>query len=162
MRFGLLYNFVVFLPSILAQTPTSADATDCRCVYGQSCWPSEQDFNSLSAQLSVPLIRPVPPASACYPVGNPSGDCSNVQQNWFNGTWRSDQPGAYEFTNFGTYTNSANGSISGCYLNTTLGLPCEQGSVPPIGVDVRTVEDVQAAVRFAGNHNLRMVVKNTG
>jgi hypothetical protein len=48
------------------------------------------------------------------------------------------------------------------YLNTTFGVPCEQGSVPPIGVDARTVGDVQAAVKFAGQNNLRIVVKNTG
>ncbi|KAF9448105.1 FAD-binding domain-containing protein [Macrolepiota fuliginosa MF-IS2] len=162
MRFELFYDLVAFLPSILAQTSTCADPSGCRCVYGQYCWPSERDFDSLSAQLSVPLIRPIPPASACYPVGNPSGNCSDVQQNWSNGIWRSDQPGAYEFSNFETYTNSANGSVSGCYLNTTLGLPCEQGSVAPVGVDARTVGDVQAAVRFAGEYNLRLVVKNTG
>ncbi|KAF9450775.1 FAD-binding domain-containing protein [Macrolepiota fuliginosa MF-IS2] len=162
MRFRSLLDLVPFLPAILAQTGNSSKgSTNCRCLYGQSCWPSEQDFSSLSAQLSQPLIRPVPPASACYPVGNPSGNCSDVQQNWSDANWRADQPGAYENINFETYTNR-NDSISGCYLNTTLGLPCDQGSVPPIGVDARTVEDVQAAVRFAGQHNLRLVVKNTG
>jgi hypothetical protein len=55
-----------------------------------------------------------------------------------------------------------NGTISGCYFNTTLGFPCGQGSVPPVGVDARTVQDVQAAVKFASKHNLRLVVKNTG
>ncbi|KAF9450811.1 FAD-binding domain-containing protein [Macrolepiota fuliginosa MF-IS2] len=162
MRFRFLPNLVSFLPAILAQTTVSSNKdADCRCLYGQSCWPSEQDFSSLSTLLSQPLIRPVPPASACYPVGNPSGNCSDVQQNWVNGNWRADQPGAYQNVNFETYTNR-NGSISGCYLNTTLGLPCDQGSIPPIGVDVRTIEDVQAAVRFVGQHNLRLVVKNTG
>jgi hypothetical protein len=55
-----------------------------------------------------------------------------------------------------------NGSISACYLNTTLGVPCQQGSVPIIGVDARSVSDIQAAVKFAANHNLRLAVKNTG
>ena len=55
-----------------------------------------------------------------------------------------------------------NGSIDACYLNTTLGSPCGQGSVPVVGVDARSVKDVQAAVAFASKHNLRLVVKNTG
>jgi len=55
-----------------------------------------------------------------------------------------------------------NGTIDACYLNVTLGFPCKQGSIPPIGVDVRTAEDAQAAVKFANQKNLRLVVKNTG
>lgn len=55
-----------------------------------------------------------------------------------------------------------NGSISACYTNTTLGVPCTQGSVPVIGVDARSASDIQAAVKFAVKHNLRLAVKNTG
>jgi len=55
-----------------------------------------------------------------------------------------------------------NGSIAACYVNATITGVCEQGSVPIIGVDVRTVEDIQAAVNFAVKQNLKLVVKNTG
>ncbi|OBZ79722.1 putative oxidoreductase ORF5 in fasciation locus [Grifola frondosa] len=55
-----------------------------------------------------------------------------------------------------------NDTISACYLNTSIGAPCEQGSISVVGVDARTVEDVQAAVTFAASHNLRLVVKSTG
>lgn len=55
-----------------------------------------------------------------------------------------------------------NGTVEACYLNTTLGAPCDQGSIPVIGVDARSPEDIQAAVRFAAAHNLRFVIKNTG
>jgi hypothetical protein len=78
-----------------------------------------------------------------------------------NGVWRSDQAGAMQASNFETFIFS-NGTISACYLDTTLGFPCEQGSVPVIGVDARSAKDVQAAVTFALKHNLRLVVKNTG
>ncbi|KAJ3569435.1 hypothetical protein NP233_g5042 [Leucocoprinus birnbaumii] len=159
--FGSLLDIAPFLLLELVQATTAKGNSKCRCIYGESCWPSDDDFKTLSAQLSQPLIHPVPAASACYPVDHHSGNCSDVQENWFNGIWRSNQPGAYENPNFETYTNK-NGSLSGCYLNTTLGLPCEQGSVPPIGIDARTIEDVQAAVRFVGQHNLRFAVKNTG
>ncbi|KXN89767.1 hypothetical protein AN958_05307 [Leucoagaricus sp. SymC.cos] len=159
MRSRHLLSFASLVP--LSLTQSSGGHSSCRCLYNQDCWPSANDFNTLSAQLSQPLIHPVPPASACYPPDDPSGNCTDVQQSWYNGNWRSNQSGAYENINFETYTNP-DGTISGCYLNTTLGLPCEQGSVPPIGVDSRTIEDVQAAVRFVDQHNLRFVVKNTG
>ncbi|KAJ8082047.1 hypothetical protein PM082_007893 [Marasmius tenuissimus] len=133
----------------------------CKCLYGDACWPTESDFAELSSRLSQPLIRPVPSASACYSVDNSSPDCVAAKANAFNGTWRADQPGTYQYLNFEAYV-LPNGTVSACYLNATLEFPCEQGSVPPLGVDARDVGDVQAAVRFAAEKNLRLVVKNTG
>ncbi|KAF5371143.1 hypothetical protein D9758_004173 [Tetrapyrgos nigripes] len=42
------------------------------------------------------------------------------------------------------------------------GVLTKQGSVPPVGVDTLCVKDVQAAVRFTADHDLCLVVKNTG
>jgi len=138
---------------------TSVFAHSCRCTSGSGCWPSDSEFQTLASKVSQPLIRPIPPATPCY--DSTAGNCTDVLANWYDSVWRSDQPGAAEFTNYETYTFS-NGSIQGCYLNTTLGIPCQQGNVPVIGVDARTSKDIQEAVRFAGNHILRLVIKNTG
>ncbi|KAK1228963.1 hypothetical protein PQX77_008003 [Marasmius sp. AFHP31] len=134
---------------------------DCKCLYGEICWPSESDFAELSSQLSQPLIHPVPSASACYSAESPSVDCAVVQANFRNYTWRADHADTYQNVNFERYIFS-NGSISACYLNATLGFPCDQGSIPPIGVDARNAGDVQVAVRFAVEKNLKLVIKNTG
>jgi len=122
----------------------------CRCLYGQRCWPSTSDLLLLESRVSQPLIYPLPPASACYPVSSPSGNCTDVKINHLNANWRADQSGASQSPNFETFTFD-NGSISACYLNTTLGVPCQQGSVPIVGVDARTVSDVQEAVTFAAH-----------
>jgi hypothetical protein len=54
-------------------------------------------------------------------------------------------------------------TIDACYLNTTVGDgQCKQGSVPTIGVDARTPEDVIAAVNFARKWELKVAVKSTG
>jgi len=132
----------------------------CRCLYGEPCWPSS-DLPTLASQLSQPLLQPSPPESACYPASNPSGNCTDAVANANDGRWRSDQPGAMQATNFETFM-FWNGTIDACYLNSTMGFPCGQGSIPFVGVDARSVEDVQATVKFASNHNLRLVVKNTG
>jgi len=133
----------------------------CCCTHNDPCWPNSATFAGLESQVSQPLIYPVPTASACYPPTNPSGNCSEVIQNWTDGNWRSSIPGSMEAPNFETF-EFKNGTISACYLNTTLGVPCEQGSVPVIGVDARTPGDIQAAVNFAVQYNLKLVVKNTG
>jgi len=143
----------------IALSLISVSALNCRCTSGSGCWPSDSEFQILASKVSQPLIRPVPPATPCYDPT--TGNCTEVIANWSNSTWRSDQPGAAEFSNFETYT-FPNGTIQGCYPNTTLGIPCQQGSVPVIGVDARTPEDIQEAIGFAKKHNLRFVIKSTG
>ncbi|KAF7791875.1 hypothetical protein EIP86_002899 [Pleurotus ostreatoroseus] len=133
----------------------------CKCLSTEPCWPSAHEFSELQSQLSQPLLKPIPPASPCYTSGPTSADCLAVQNSWDNATWRSDQPGSMQSPNFDNYIFK-NGTINACYLNTSLGVRCEQGSVPVLGVDTRWPEDVEAAVKFASTHNLRVVVKNTG
>ncbi|KIL59265.1 hypothetical protein M378DRAFT_1015901 [Amanita muscaria Koide BX008] len=125
------------------------------------CWPSASDFSNLASRLSQPLIRPTPPASACYPPSHPSGDCTDVLAHLDDGPWRDNLPGAMQSINFESFTFD-NGTINACYYNTTLGYPCDQGNIPIIGVDARTVGDIQAGVSFAAKHNLKLVIKNTG
>jgi len=152
-----MFLFTPLLTIALSLTPVSSQS--CRCTSGSGCWPSDSEFQTLASKVSQPLIHPIPPASPCYDPT--TGNCTDVLAGWYNSVWRSDQPGASEFTNYETYT-FPNGTIQGCYLDTTLGIPCQQGSVPVIGVDARTPGDIQEAVTFAGSHNLRLVIKNTG
>ncbi|KAI6039160.1 hypothetical protein EDC04DRAFT_1789053 [Pisolithus marmoratus] len=140
---------------------TPSNNTGCLCTYGQPCWPTADQFADLESQVSQPLIYPVPSASACYPATNPSGNCTQAVQSWTDGNWRSSMPGAMEAPNFESFTFK-NGTISACYLNTSLGAPCEQGNVPVIGIDARSPQDIQAAINFALQYNLKLVVKNTG
>lgn len=152
---------ILALVLCLALSGLATAWSSCTCVYGDPCWPSAVEFSSLETQLSHPLIYPRPTAAACYPVGVPSTNCSAIAQAWGDGNWRSDQPGAMEAPNFETYIFK-NGTIDACYLNTTIGAPCTQGSVPIVGVNATTPKDVQVAVQFAVQHNLKLVVKNTG
>jgi len=152
----LSHLLAVALSFILA---FSKPTQNCRCTSGSECWPSDSEFQALASAVSQPLIHPVPPATPCY--DSAAGNCTDVLAGWYDGIWRSDQPGAAQHNNWETWT-SPNGTIQGCYLNTSLGIPCRQGSVPVIGVDARTPEDIQEAVKFSGKHNLRLVIKNTG
>ena len=40
---------------------------------------------------------------ACYPPANPSGNCSEVIQNWTDGNWRSSIPGSMHAPNFESF-----------------------------------------------------------
>ena len=159
MRAGWLLSVAistVFFFSLGSANPA------CKCLSSEPCWPSTSQFSQLASQLSQPLIKPVPPASACYPPSHHlSGNCTGVLTHLTDGRYRSNIPGAMEAINFETFTFE-NGIIDACYYNATLGSPCEQGNIPILGVDARHVSDIQAGVKFAAKHNLRLVIKNTG
>ena len=150
--------------ALLSITPlgvfaSSADAT-CRCTFGDPCWPNQTAFDELASKLSQPLLHPVPPASTCYPPVDASA-CAEAKARWSESLWRADQPGAMEDATYERFF-FPNGSVDACYLDANLTGKCAQGNIPVIGIDARTVEDVQAGVNFAREHNLRLVVKNTG
>ena len=154
-----LAPLLAFFLSLLGRRASSG-APYCRCSYGDPCWPSDNAFLKLTSQLSQPLIYPRPLAHPCYVPANSSA-CATTLANWQNGTWRSSHPGQAQEQNFETFTH-ADGHIDACYMETSLGLPCKQGNVPVVGVAAQTVLDIQHAVKFANEHNLRLVVKNTG
>ena len=133
VSFGVLF--------ILAVT-TNASTSSTRCLYDQPCWPNESDFATLATRLSQPiLVYPLPPPFPCYPPSAPSGNCSEVIANYGSNIWRSNQPGAMQLTNYEVFI-FPNKTISACYINTTLGVPCGQGSVPPVGVDALSGTDI--------------------
>ncbi|GJE99668.1 FAD-binding domain-containing protein [Phanerochaete sordida] len=154
---------VLVATQLLAVSAGSSSTGKCRCLSTESCWPSQAAFAALEANLSQPLLAPQQLAKPCY--DSPTSDeCQTVQQSWTDGWWRSNSShsaGGTENTNFAAYS-APDGHIEACFLNTTLGYPCLQGSIPTVGVDVRSVEDIQLAINFAVTHNLRVVVKNTG
>ena len=156
------YTFCVLQVVLLSHSSQATRLTpSCRCLSYRPCWPSASEFRHLESQLSSPLIKPTPPASACYPTSNPSANCSAIQEHLTDALWRSNLPGSMQCINFESYIFK-NGTIDACYYNTTLGYPCDQGNIPILGVNVQRVSDIQAAVKFATQHNLRLIVKNTG
>ena len=124
---GRLACLFVFLIPVV----NSSSSGTCRYPGDQECWPtpSRSDFKAISSQLSQPLIHPVPPATPCYPVSDPSGNCTEVLVSWGDGNWRSNHSGAMQSPNWETITET-NGTIEACYPDTTLGFPCKQGNVP--------------------------------
>lgn len=160
MKAAIALAVALTFQRILSGTGKHDTGPKCRCLSYQPCWPNADAFARLASQVSQPLLQPVPPPLPCYQNASSSA-CLTVQEMWTNGTWHSDQPGSMQSPNWDEYIFK-NGTIDACYLNFTLGVPCEQGSVPVVGVDARTPADVQAAVKFAATHNLRVAVKNTG
>lgn len=130
----------------------------CRCLSSDPCWPSVETWNQLNASLTGGLVRVYPPAKPCHGDNINQEECKVVHDRWYDGYWRSDQPGAMISVNFEIQSNET----WGCQLNVSSSLPCSQGNLPLLAANVSNVADVQKAVQFASKHNLRLVIKNSG
>ncbi|KAG0261730.1 hypothetical protein DFQ27_002785 [Actinomortierella ambigua] len=153
--------------ALLAVAPASAAAPDdtdplehsrtrlqCKCQPTQPCWPSDSAWSALKEAVGGRLIATKPVAYVCHPEHYDKAKCDVVKKDYYYGVWRQNQPGALQMTNWETHRGE------GCLLNQTTA--CLQGAVPLYTVNVSTVADVQASVRFAAKHNLRLSIKNTG
>jgi FAD/FMN-containing dehydrogenase len=125
-----------------------------RCLPGEACWPVPAAWAALNASVGGRLVLPLMPEGAvCVDPSSPA--CAVVEQSWTDPVWRSDQPGAMQRPNW----EADQASGANCF---TLGAPCLQGNVPPVGVAAASAADVAAALLFASTHNIRVAVKASG
>lgn len=62
----------------------AAFASECRYLPGDSCWPTEEEWNSLNASVDGNLIRTVPIASVCHDPQYDEAACAALQTVWQN------------------------------------------------------------------------------
>ncbi|CAE6399460.1 unnamed protein product [Rhizoctonia solani] len=123
------------------------------CTANQTCWPSPDTWSALNWSVNGQLVAPRPPGWVCHDPNYDETACNNVKTDWNNSFWRTDQPGAM----MNIFWDSPE-----CNIGTPRNVICEQGFVPVYSVDARNENHVSEAVKFAGQHNLKLVVKNTG
>jgi hypothetical protein len=179
----MFYQFVLLVATagllFMLDYPT---APYCRCRPWEACWPTEKDWAALNASVDGGLVRPKPIGYICHEPTFIHGACDDLLSLSRDSAWRASQPGKP----LSSHTNLCvrlvqklmcclTGALqhwvweSGSTPNETCMVgpsvretPCNQGRVPFYSVIVRSVQHTQKAVRFAKEHNLRLVIKNTG
>ncbi|KAJ6551159.1 FAD-binding domain-containing protein [Mycena capillaripes] len=124
----------------------------CRNVPGSSGYPSAAAWDALNATVSGRLVDVVPSAKYCASL---PGGCTDAQ--WSSALFRATIPGAMDQFNWEQGYDLKPPSL--CLRNATT---CGQGDVPIYSVEAETVEDIQAAVKFASTYNLRLAIKSSG
>ncbi|GAB1730145.1 hypothetical protein NU195Hw_g7452t1 [Hortaea werneckii] len=129
--------------------------TECKCFPGDHCWPSKQDWDSLNQTVDGRLVATIPPASPCYHSWNnyDNATCTELRDTW---------------TKVGTHIDSSSSITAPFFANRSCDpfqagqLPCVVGTYIQYAIDVATAKHVQAGIKFASEHNIRLVVRNTG
>ncbi|KAF7718297.1 Isoamyl alcohol oxidase [Penicillium ucsense] len=134
-----------------------AAGLDCRCFPGDDCWPSWQQWADFNATIGGRLISTVPLGSVCHTTGEFSAynqeACASLIADWgFPATHYKtcDSPMASWFSN---------ASCDPFLPRTT---PCTITALQRYAVNVSKVDDVQKTIQFAQDHNIRLVIRNTG
>lgn len=126
----------------------------CRAFPGSEDWPTEADWKQLNISLGGALLRPIPLGSVCYegPNHNASTCSYLVNQSGRTRLWLDDP--------LSTLTQWPQGNT--CTPSLSPVGNCTRGGSPEYVVNATTVKQIQAAINFARNKNVRVVIKNTG
>jgi len=120
--------------------PGQAAAPTCRCAPGKPCWPAPDDWQRFGASLHGKLEQPQSPIAPCR-VDFAGEACASVVRNIKNPFWLQDQSG---------------GTQSAGWLGAW------EAATSAWAVVAEDAADIQAAVDFARQRRLRLVVKGTG
>jgi len=122
----------------LAARPDAAPM--CRCTPAEPCWPTQAEWQRLRASLHGRLEQPRSPMAPC--TSDAEGEaCAAALRNSKNPFFLEDQPGATQSAGWLGAWNAA---------SSTYAVVAEDST------------DVAAAVNFAREHRLRLVIKGTG
>ncbi|KAK7936641.1 uncharacterized protein PG986_015079 [Apiospora aurea] len=156
-KFLTVFSFAAFAAGVAASaTPPGATAS-CRVLPGDPDWPTQQDWQSLNKTVGGRLTETVPRESVCHDVPYNRYDaaaCAELQKRFdFPTLARMDVPGEFMDMSFKNYS---------CDAFAPRSAPCSLGNHASYVIEVWDAEDVKAALAFVANHNIRLVVKNTG
>ncbi|KAF2657495.1 FAD-binding domain-containing protein, partial [Lophiostoma macrostomum CBS 122681] len=132
----------------------------CKCYSDNACWPTGADWTALNTTVQGALKVALPPGAVCHnSIGNTSTStynaaaCANVQANWLNEQWLTDDP---ILALWPLYTNNT------CLPTSDPNTPCTRGFYGNYVILATNKAQIKAGVDFARTHNLRLIIRNTG
>ncbi|KAI7760665.1 hypothetical protein LZL87_007877 [Fusarium oxysporum] len=128
----------------------------CKCVPGQSCWPSPSEWKTFDKKISSSLIKTEPIAQSCYP--GPEKDlkqCAYVNRMWSDQDFQSSNPigRPYPYNITCAPVDHAAGQEPAT---------CSLGSLPVYAVNATTRSQIRDTISYARERNIRLVVTGTG
>ncbi|KAI0248047.1 FAD-binding domain-containing protein [Lactifluus subvellereus] len=148
--FSLLRSITAAAIAVSLSGPAVVHAwSRCRNQPGDPGYPTAADWSALNDTICGRLISVVPSARACLELG-----CTEAQ--WESGIFRQTIPGSMNAYN---WEQDYGPPPELCLRN---GTTCAQGNVPLYAVNATTIQHIQAGIKFAQDHNLRVVIKSSG
>lgn len=138
----------------------SDNTVTCRVIPGDSTWPEADVWAELSSTLNGKLIANVPIAAPCHDslFGQANAlfnqdECDTLRDNWF-------LPETHLVSPSSPMGYDHSGNSCNPFLAPTT--PCTIGAHAVYTINATETVDFQLAIRFATEHNIRLVIRNTG
>ncbi|KAK0617778.1 hypothetical protein B0T17DRAFT_495718 [Bombardia bombarda] len=149
------FKAIAFASSISILSSARTNSSRCKAFPGDQSWPTADEWSRLNTTLGGVLLNPLPAASVCYPTSPAfnSAACNFLFTNASSTSFYLDDP----LTSLNLWPQG-----NTCIASRTPTGNCTQGGYPVYVVNATSVKHVQAAVNFARNKNIRLVIKNTG
>ncbi|KAJ3758342.1 hypothetical protein EV360DRAFT_94714 [Lentinula raphanica] len=128
-------------------------SSSCRTFPGDASWPTPDTWDALNASVDGRLIKTVPVGSPCHDPHYDQDACEDVKRNWHQTEMHISHPSSIMDA---VFLNKS------CDPFTPKEYPCYIGSYVKYTVNVSEPMHVMKTVEFAREHNIRLVVKNTG
>ncbi|PVI01570.1 FAD/FMN-containing isoamyl alcohol oxidase-like protein MreA [Periconia macrospinosa] len=144
-------------PSLLNATypPLASSNHSCRCFPGDECWPNQSTWDTLNSTVGGKLVKTVPLGSPCHDStfgAYDEGKCKSLQDQWLN-------PELH--INTTSSIMAPFWAIQSCNPFASRDGTCVVGQYVQYAVDAHEEGDYKAAIQFARDHNIRLVIRNT-
>ncbi|KAL3481553.1 hypothetical protein BJX99DRAFT_218486 [Aspergillus californicus] len=147
---------LTLLTGLLAISPVNANSnsnSSCRCIPGDACWPAPATWSHFNKTIDGRLIATVPLGKPCHGSAYNAAECDALSTEWT-------QPELhYETSSSIMAPFFANGS---CDPFHPIAKPCTLDNYIVYAVNVSKPEHISKAIQFTTEHNIRLVVRNTG
>ena len=84
---GVLVLALLDLYGGISATPAAIHPTskhkNCKCMPGDACWPSTQDWTALNSSLHGKLFPTIPIGSLCYDPTYVEAECLSLKHQWY-------------------------------------------------------------------------------
>ncbi|KFY13971.1 hypothetical protein V492_02933 [Pseudogymnoascus sp. VKM F-4246] len=150
-------NIEMLLPSLFFLAGAPLALAKCKCTPTDDCWPKASAWDTLNTTINGRLIHNEPIARPCYQGAGYSKElCKDISSNWTANSWLATSPVGYSYP-----------AIESCpVINATIGAgrypQCDLGNYPVYTINATQSSDIAVGIKFAKDHNVRLVIKNTG
>ncbi|KAF6785389.1 restculine oxidase, partial [Colletotrichum musicola] len=140
------------------RSTTARTFNKCKTYPGDVLWPSKAIWEVFNLLTGFAVTQTVPIGATCYDeFGNyDAARCEYITKEWTNSTIHTEDPTSVMSPLYQGLT-----CVPPSVNNISAGA-CTVGGYPSYVVKATNVAQIQLAVNFARNLNLRLVVKNTG
>lgn len=167
-----LYCLAVFLLHAVVTTAAPsvtrrATQATCKVIPGDAGWPNARLWAQLNQTVNGKLHETVLLAQVCHGAARNDAQCNQLRSDWGLASLVYVVTLQFFFERLLNYSSvpSPTEFLSSWFQNNTctpFSPSCEPGNHASYFIDVRSVGDVQAGLAFARQHNVRLVVKNSG